>query len=280
MQEVLQFVSKTAKKLVPEPATSDAAVQKKAQHLRRRCYDRVFQYVADYIQNIDMDDDASLDIPVLYGAVQYLDDRHMMQMMMEKLLAFNKVPKRQLHQPSYTEFGIALKQYISQKVMNVSSLHEVKEQIGVPLSAPAEQEVRLLVAICQSQEEMKQAGDWLMLLAKRASKHGRDIPLIERIGDLNDAKAMYKTVMPESFMRQVEREIELAMFQQRVLTMGTRIFAIMNDVHDNGQDVRDVTTRLVGVDVLYRVIRDNFPDKVRFPFPSQWTGCSRDGFCL
>ena len=278
MQEVLQFVSKTAKKLVPEPTTSDAAVQKKAQHLRRRCYDRVFQYVADYIQNIDMDDDASLDIPVLYGAVQYLDDRHMMQMMMEKLLAFNKVPKRQLHQPSYTEFGIALKQYISQKVMNVSSLHEVKEQIGVPLSASAEQEVRLLVAICQSQEEMKQAGDWLMLLAKRASKHGREIPLIERIGDLNDAKAMYKTVMPESFMRQVEREIELAMFQQRVLTMGTRIFAIMNDVHDNGQDVRDVMTRLVGVDVLYRVIRDNFPDKVRSTLASQWTFMGR--FCL
>jgi len=260
--EILQFVSKTAKKLVPEPPTSDADVQKKAHFLRRRCYDRVFNYVSDYIQNIDTDDDESTDIPILFGAVQCLDDHIMMEMMMEKLLTANKVPRRLMHQPSFFEFGNELRIYLSKKLMNVASLQDITEYEGVSLTEPAEREMRLLVEICQSQGDLRQAGDWLMILAKRSAQKRKKIPLIERIGDLNDARAMYETVMPHDFVRNIEKEIEVAMFQQRVLTMGKRIFAIMDDVMDNGKVVKDVLTKLADVDTLYKVIKDSFPTKI------------------
>lgn len=254
-------------------------MQKKAHFLRRRCYDRAFSYVSNYIQQIDPDDDESTDIPVLFGAVQCLDDMIMMEMMMEKLLSSNKIPRRAMHQPSFFEFGNELRRYLSKKVMNVSGIHEVSEHEGVRLSDAAQHEMRLLVEICQSQGDLKQAGDWLMILAKRQPVKRNQIPLIERIGDLNDARAMYDTVMPETFLRSLEKEIELAMFQQRVLTMGKRIFAIMDDVMDNGRIVRAVLTKLADVDTLYRVIRDNFPMKVkpvsRFASTSWFSDCTR-----
>eukprot|EP00210_Caulerpa_lentillifera_P008178 g7810.t1 len=259
--EVLQFVSKTAKKLVPELPTHDPEVQKKASVLRQRCYGRAFNYVDNYIKNIETDD-ASTDIPVLFGAVQCLSDPHMTRMMMEKLLASNKVPTSVLHQLSYREFGTALRKHLTKKLMDISKAMESGNKEELPISNSGVQEMRLLVEICQSHGDFKMAGDWLMIIAKRIPEKGHRVALIERIGDLNDARAMYDATMPDSFLKSIEKEIEIGMFQHRVLTVGRRIFTIMEDQHENEEDVTNVLTKLATPELLSRVIRERFPPQI------------------
>lgn len=259
--EVLQFVSRTAKKLVPELPTHDSEVQKKASSLRQRVYNRAFDYVDNYIKNIETDD-ASTDIPVLFGAVQCLNDPHMTKMMMEKLLNSNKIPTSVLHQPSYKDFGTSLRKHLTKKLMDVSKALESGTSEEIPISEASVKEMRLLVEICQSHGDFKMAGDWLMIIAKRLPEKGQKIALIERIGDLNDARAMYDSAMSETFLKSIEKEIETGMFQHRVLTVGKRVFAIMEDRQDNGEDVKNVLTKLASPELLSRVIGERFPPQI------------------